>query len=132
MHLNLRAAMIIFLVLFLISGMIQTSLANDIPAGYESKVICELTNYGSGWGQGGAKIVKVDKPEFKNLLQVWCTNRRQNPWAAGAGYPHVLSQSAKRGDRMLFTFWARVIQTKNESEQGLVHVSVNKKGGKRV
>ena len=127
------AAFIIILILLFVLGMIPDVWANnpdnDVPAGYSSKVVLEPENF-DGFGiSGGIEVVDIDKPEFKKVVQVFCTNRRKNFWDAGAGYPNVLAEDVKKDEAMLFTFWARVIESKNESEQGLFHVSVNKKGG---
>ena len=104
--------------------------ALEIPSEYISKLEMKSDNF-RGWGDTGNMIVtNVKHPGFTEIIQVTSTKRIGNFWDVGAKYGNVLIQDVKKGDTMLFTFWARVISTKNESGQGLFRVSINKKGGK--
>ncbi len=133
MHRNFKSVVIIFLIMLFALGIAKNIYPNnpdkDVPAGYSSKVAFEPEKYNGFGVSGGIKVVDINKPEFKKMVQVFCTNRRKNFWDAGAGYPNVLAEDVKKDGAMLFTFWARVIETKNETERGIFHVSVNKKRG---
>ncbi len=121
------------IILLLNFGMLQYIQANNldkqIPPGYTSKVELEPEKFIGFGDSGGAKVVEIDKPEFKKAIQVFCTNRWLDFSVAGAGYLNVLAEDVKKDDAMLITFRARTIETMEESEQGLFHVSVNKKRG---
>ena len=71
--------------------------------------------------RGEAQRVEVDGPGFSRAVRV-SSNRRGSAWdmQSLAG----VSKPLARGEAILVRFWARTIQTQDESEQGFLWVSL--------
>jgi GH35 family endo-1,4-beta-xylanase len=110
------------LVLVVLSSVCYAQATNALPPGGMAQFKDALAAFGVGKGtQGSSEMVDVQGPGFARAIRV-TTVERGMPWDVTAGAP--IPQPVAKDDVLLLSFWARALQTKDESGQGVFRASV--------
>lgn len=109
-------------VLALSSALVLAAGMPELPPGGEPIVSDFLSGAGTGEGEAGrSEIVEAAGPSFARAVRV-SSSRRGEPWDMQVIAP--VRQGLQRGDTLLLRFWARTVQTSDESGQGYVWANI--------